>query len=353
MKTILLIEDNKEIRKNTSEILELANYKVITAENGKIGIELAKKESPDLIICDVMMPQLDGFGVLQVLSQNAATASIPFIFLTAKTEKEDIRKGMNLGADDYLIKPYDDMALLDTVLLRLKKNEIVKGEFKKNADGLNEFLVQAKGIKELEDLLINESRTIKVKKKHNIYSKGGFPDYLYFINKGKIKTFKIDKRENEFITGLHNEGDFLGYIDLLEDSKYSDTAVALEDAELCLIRRDDFFTLIYNNRDVANKFIKMLSNSVVEKEDRLLKLAFGSVRKRVAEALLMLHKKYQKEGSEEFTMGISRDDLSGLVGASKENVIRTLSDFKEEGLVKVSASRITLIQLEKLANMKN
>src|SRR4051812_20977154 len=105
MKKILLIEDNAGIRENTSEILSLANYSVITAENGKVGVELAQRERPDLIICDIMMPELDGYGVLHILGKKDDTASIPFIFLTAKTEKTDIRKGMNLGADDYLTKP--------------------------------------------------------------------------------------------------------------------------------------------------------------------------------------------------------------------------------------------------------
>src|SRR6218665_2310766 len=98
MKKILLIEDNLEVRENTSEIIALANYHVLTAENGKRGVELAQQEKPDLIVCDIMMPELDGYGVLHILSKKPETASIPFIFLTAKTEKADMRKGMNLGA---------------------------------------------------------------------------------------------------------------------------------------------------------------------------------------------------------------------------------------------------------------
>jgi len=353
MKKILLIEDNSDVRENIAEILELANYKVVTAENGKIGVDLAKKESPDLIICDVMMPELDGFGVLHVLSKNRDTASIPFIFLTAKAEKDDMRKGMNLGADDYLTKPFDDVELLDAVEMRLKKSSIIKEEFKKNTEGLKEFLEQAKGLKELENLISNENQNQIIPKKHSIYKEGSHPNFLYFINKGKVKTFKTDKLGNEFIIGLHKEGDFLGYIDLLENTPYTESALAMEEAEVCMIKRDDFFALIYNNRDIANKFIKMLSDSVVEREERLLKLAYQSVRKRVAEALVQLQKKYQKEESTNFTIAISRDDLSGLVGASKETVIRMLSDFKEEGLIEVTGSRITLINPDKLANLKN
>src|SRR6478735_4631682 len=126
MKKILLIEDNNEIRENTAEILALANYHVITAQNGKVGVELAQHENPDLIICDIMMPELDGFGVIHILSKKAETALIPFIFLTAKTEKSDIRKGMNLGADDYLTKPFDDTELLNAIETRLRKSALLK-----------------------------------------------------------------------------------------------------------------------------------------------------------------------------------------------------------------------------------
>ena len=123
MKKILIIEDNPDVRENTAEILELSNYEVVTAENGKEGVKAASEELPDLIICDVMMPELDGFGVLRILSQNPVTATIPFIFLTARTEKSDFRKGMSLGADDYITKPFDDVDLLNAIEIRLKKHE--------------------------------------------------------------------------------------------------------------------------------------------------------------------------------------------------------------------------------------
>src|SRR5678816_3414958 len=99
MKKILLIEDNDDIRNNTAEILELSNYKVIVAENGKIGVEKALEHLPDLIICDIMMPVLDGYGVLHAINRNPELESVPFIFLTAKSERSDFRKGMEMGAD--------------------------------------------------------------------------------------------------------------------------------------------------------------------------------------------------------------------------------------------------------------
>lgn len=343
-KTILLIEDNQEVRENTAEILELSDYHVITAENGKAGVELARKELPDLIICDVMMPELDGFGVLHVLSKNTATSSIPFIFLTAKAEKDDMRKGMNLGADDYLTKPFDDVQLLDAIEIRLKKSESRKGA--ENSKG-------TQGLKELDQLLSIEKRISHVAKKQIIYSQGSYPNFLYYVRSGKIKTARADKMGNEFITGLFREGDFVGYIELIENIPYNESAVALEEASVCAIPADDFFALLHSNRDVAGKFIRLLSGNVVEKEERLLKLAYCSVRKRVAEALILLQQKYRQESDENFTIAISRDDLSGIVGASKETVIRTLTDFKEDGLIAIAGSKITLLNEERLKSLKH
>ena len=108
MKKILLIEDNEALRDNTAEILSLANYEVSTAENGKVGVEMAMANPPDLIICDIMMPVLDGYGVFQIISKNLELQHIPFIFLSAKSERTDLRKGMEMGADDYITKPFSD-----------------------------------------------------------------------------------------------------------------------------------------------------------------------------------------------------------------------------------------------------
>src|SRR6188472_3023247 len=121
MKSILVIEDNKDIRENTAEILDMAGYKTFTAENGKKGVEVALSEKPDIIICDIMMPELDGYGVLHLLKKNSATREIPFIFLTAKTERSDLRKGMEMGADDFITKPFEEIELLNAVETRLKK----------------------------------------------------------------------------------------------------------------------------------------------------------------------------------------------------------------------------------------
>jgi DNA-binding NarL/FixJ family response regulator len=133
MPTILVIEDEPEMRRNLLTILKLENFKSTGAENGQVGIELARQHKPDIVLCDVMMPGLDGYGVLQALRDDPATATIPFIFLTAKGEKPDIRAGMNLGADDYLTKPVSKSDLLNAIQARLRRKEQhAQQEFKPN-----------------------------------------------------------------------------------------------------------------------------------------------------------------------------------------------------------------------------
>ena len=350
MKKILIIEDNREVRENLGEILELSNYSVSTAENGVLGVEMALTEVPDLIICDVMMPELDGFGVLHILSKKPKTADVPFIFLTAKAEKSDFRKGMNLGADDYITKPFDDVELLDAVEIRLKKSERIRQTFDGTSNGLRTFINEARGQKELEKL--SENRTSKhYRKKDFIYQEGDHALRLYFVVSGKVKTFRTNDQGKEYITELYKAGEFVGYQALLQNTPHAESAMAIEASEISFIPKEDFFALLYGDRDFASRFIKMLANNVEEKEEQLLSLAYNSIRKRVAEALVKLNEKYSADNNTEIS--ILRDDLAGIVGTAKESVIRTLTDFKSEGLIAIEGGRISILQLEKLKELPN
>ena len=155
MKSVLVIDDNSDIRENTAEILELAGYKTFTAENGKKGGEVAQKEKPDVIVCDIMMPELDGYGVLHLLRKNPDTEQIPFVFLTAKTERSDFRKGMEMGADDYITKPCDKIELLNAVESRLKKLESIMREYQKDLNGLTSFIEDVGGKDALKRFIEN------------------------------------------------------------------------------------------------------------------------------------------------------------------------------------------------------
>lgn len=350
MKNILLIEDNKEVRENTAEILELAGYDVSTAVDGKKGVEAVNKKKPDLIICDIMMPVLDGYGVLHLLGKNEETANIPFIFLTAKTERGEIRKGMEMGADDYITKPFDKIELLNAIDSRLKKAESIKKEYQKNIEGLEHFIGDIAG-KDAVHRFLEGKKLSHYKKKENVYREGDLPRGMYYINKGKIKLYKIHEVGKELIINLLNEDDFFGYTALLADDDYRETAQVLEDSEVTFIPSEDFFNLIYNNREVARKFLQILTKNVSEQQEKLLELAYSSVRKRVAEALIQLQTKY--EGTQPFSISFSREDLANIVGTSTESLIRTISDFKDEKLVEVREGKIFLVNDKRLKEMKN
>ncbi len=342
---ILIIEDNKDVRENLAELLELTGYIVFTAENGKIGTSKALELVPDIILCDIMMPELDGFGVLRILSNHPSTMDIPFVFLTAKTEKEDFRKGMGLGADDYITKPYDDVQLLDTIEIRLKKSARIKNSFDKTGHGLQRFIDEAKAQKEFDRLSENrESR--KFHKKDMVYEVGQYPKWLYFVALGSLKSYQINDFGKEFTTNIYSQGDFFGYIPLLKGERYHDNVSAVDDCELRLIPIEDFTLLLFNNREFSAKFIKMLANQSEEIEKLLIEMAYSSVRKRVANALLKF-----SESKHSTSMSILRDDIASLAGTAKETTIRTLSDFKSEGLISIDDNKIDLIKIDKLRNM--
>jgi len=343
MKKILLIEDNLDIRENTSEILALANYQVIVAENGKIGVELAQQEKPDLIICDIMMPELDGYGVLHILSKKDETVNIPFIFLTAKTEKLDIRKGMNLGADDYLTKPFDDTDLLNAVEARLKKSAVQRKYYESTPEGLDNFIRDAQQILDIKDL--GKDRKVKTfKKKTEVFSEGDLPLQVYFIKSGNVKTFKSHPDGKELITNLYGTNDFFGFEPILENDNYKESAVAMQDSELIIIPRYDFMVMIQSHPDVAASFINLLCKKVAEREKQLLNLAYNSVRQRTAEALL----KSTLLKDSQSAISISREDLAKMVGTASESVIRVLSDFKDEGIIEIESGKIKILHSNKL-----
>ena len=352
MKKILLIEDNDDIRNNTAEILELSNYKVIVAEDGKIGVEKAIEHTPDLIICDIMMPVLDGYGVLHAVHKNDAIKNTPFIFLTAKTERGDFRKGMELGADDYITKPFDGTELLNAVDSRLKKLDLLKQELTPDLEGL-QYLMQASFGKNVLQSLTEDRNINKHKKKQIIYSEGNHPNRLYYVLKGKVKAYKTNEDGKELVTDLFSPGDFLGYVALLEGTVYKDTAETLEETELAVIPREDFEELLNKNAEVAKKFIQLLAKNISAKEDQLLGLAYNSLRKKVAEALILLQKKYQGENRKNLRLTLAAESLATIAGTATESLIRTLSDFRSEKLIDINNGSITITNQKKLEHLVN
>ncbi|MFY0607027.1 MAG: response regulator [Cyclobacteriaceae bacterium] len=336
-KKILVIEDQQDVRENIEELLDLSGYDVVTAPNGKEGVKKALSELPNLILCDIMMPEMDGYEVLYLIAKNPNVASTPFIFLTAKAEKTDFRKGMNMGADDYITKPFDHMELLNAIERRLAKYETLS-----NHETLEEFVDRAKAYNGLTDLESN-SKTRTFQKKDIIYREGDFASYAYKIKSGKVKTYQINADGKEFIHDLLKAGDFVGENALIQDSERTEFAQALEETELMLIPRKDFQDMIFQNREVSGQFIKMLSKNLLEKEHGLVEMAYDTVRKRTADSLMKLHDTYEKS-----TFEISRSDLASMVGTATESVIRILSEFKKDGYIRIEGSTIHILEKEKL-----
>ena len=346
MKTkILIIEDNVEVRENTQEILELSGYEVAVASNGKTGVEAAKLFLPHLILCDIMMPELDGYGVLKILSLLPETKHIPFVFMSAKAEKSDFRKGMNLGANEYITKPFDDTELVEAIEIRLKKQ----------AKPLDvEILADSNLLRALRnpDLLTQFYKVNKIDKKQFLFKEGNYPNEFYALISGKIKLFKTNSDGKEFIIELLAKDDFLGYLACIENVHHSESAVALENSEVCIIPKKDLLELLHSSSDAAMRLVKLLTKNIKEKEDKMLSLAYNSVRQRTAEALLLLQNRY-RDGNENanFSVSCSREDLASIVATATESLIRTLSDFKAEKLIEIHGSKIVIINTLKLENI--
>ncbi|MBC5863077.1 response regulator [Flavobacterium turcicum] len=345
MSKIVVIEDNNDIRDSIVEILELANYEVILAKNGIEGVEIVMAELPDLILCDIMMPDLDGYGVLYLLAKNDKTSLIPFIFITAKSERTDLRKGMEMGADDYLVKPFGRLELLNAVEIRLNKKHKEQHLHLQSLEQAPFSISKNGGLAELSKL-ISKSQSRIFKKNQVVHYEGDSPLGIYLVLSGKIKTTKMTEDGRELITAIYRPDDFLGANSVLSNQLYNDTATALEESHLCFFSKQQFDELLRLYPDVSKKFLNILSNEILTKDSSLLQLAYQSVRKRIAEAILDLFK-------HDTTIRISRDDLAALTATATETVSRTLTEFKNEGLIEKKGSILKIINIEKITKMRN
>lgn len=349
-KTILIIEDNTDIREGTTEILELTGrYHVLAAENGRDGVDLATTHLPDLILCDIMMPELDGYGVLYILSKNDETAHIPFIFLTAKVERSDMRKAMELGADDYLTKPFDDVELLNAIDVRFKK----RGQIGEAITVKNSLYLSPEEQDFLLKELIEKSRVKVFKKKQSIYEEGDVPVFVYFVLSGQVRSFLCYNDGRELSTDIQIAGTYIGYEAMLLNENYSDNVEAIEKSEIALISKEDFFELIYRKPLIAGKFIQLLSGNIREKEEQLLGFAYDTVRKRIANALISVAEKTVNTAIEdECVIQISREGIATIAGTANETISRVLADFREENLIAKEKSAIRIFSVKKLRKVK-
>ena len=209
--------------------------------------------------------------------------------------------------------------------------------------GLGEFLDDASAVGNLSSLSADR-KVHAVRKKQDVYLEGDEPTRVYFVQAGRVKTVKTTDGGKELITGLYGPGEFFGYLALLDHTPHTDSAVAVDDAELVYIPQDDFTQLLLRNAAVGQQFIRLLAGRVREREAQLLAMAYSSIRRRVADVLLRLHEQAGESGC----IQLSRDDMAALVGTAPESLIRTLSEFKADGLLELTPKNIRLLEPEKL-----
>lgn len=345
MTKVLLIEDDVVLRENTAELLELSGFEVTTTSDGKAGLKEAKFQLPDVIICDIMMPELDGYQVLDRLSKHKKTKYIPFIFLSAKTEHRDVRKGMNLGADDYITKPFTEDELISAIKSRVAKASILREQDK---DYVNNYLEEGElsSLNDLKNFFDDNGKPFKYKKGKIIYNEGDHANFVYLVVKGAVKCHKLDAQGKELATGLYKEDDLFGYTSFTHNLPHKETAVTIKKTELVGLSILQLSKILNDNHKVAIALIDLLTDDLSNIKEQLLQMAYGSVAKRTAYTIIQFAEKINRKPQD--PIKISRTDLASVAGIATETFIRTLTHFKKEGFIKSEGRNIVVTDLRAL-----
>jgi CRP-like cAMP-binding protein/FixJ family two-component response regulator len=349
--TILLIDDDEPFRKNICEILKLADYNVLCAGEGKQGLELARKHHPDLVLSDITLPVLDGFGVLHAMQNIPELSAIPVVFFSGDPECSDFRTAMDHGADDFLSKPFSGDTLLKVVNTRLMKCKVSRKVFSENIERLKKFIdeVQTAG----SEVPLPASQLVKkFRKKEFIFHEGDKAEYLYFVVSGKVKSFKTNYWGKEYITDIFKEGEFFGYLSLFDGNEQKESTMAIENSQIALISKPAFLELLHSNEEMADSFIRMLSSNLENAEEKLISQAYDSARKKVAEALIYISGKYAGQDNGDLRFPIHRDNISAVAGLSPESVSRNLTDLRKDGIIEMEGGNIRIVDIKKLESLK-
>ncbi|UOR04915.1 cyclic nucleotide-binding domain-containing protein [Hymenobacter aerilatus] len=337
MKRLLLLHRNEERRSSITSLLSLAGYELVSFSKGYQGVEAAKQRQPDLVLCATELSDVDGYGVLHLFRCTASLAATPFILIGPTATWADTRRAMDAGADDYLAMPIVAGELLQAIAGRLHRFPLLPAE--PIATGYDEASVAGS----LASLITDRTPHI-VARRHSVYREGEDPKQLYFIQSGRIKAVKTTSFGKELITSFYQTGEFFGYKDLLEQTCYHESAVAIEDCVLLHIPAADFLQLV-RLPEVSQQFVRLLAGRKRAREQQLLDMAYQSLRRRVANALLALHNQGETNEATPF-IRVAREDLAALVGIAPESLSRTLSEFRHDGLLEVSSQGIRLLQPE-------
>ncbi|PKP27112.1 MAG: transcriptional regulator [Bacteroidetes bacterium HGW-Bacteroidetes-2] len=348
MKNILLIEDDTALRENTKELLEIANYNVITAPNGKMGATMALKFKVDLILCDILIPELNGYEVYAILSKNKKTRDIPFIFISAKINSKDIRFGMNMGVDDYIPKPFDEIDLIKAIESRLAKFKILKENVSSNR--IKEEVAIIHNLQALKEYIKRNGEVLEVDKNDIIYEAHKIANYVYFISHGIVKCYTIDDAGKELITEIHKKTHFFGFETFKNEATHIETSTAIEHTVAYRISKTKFHQLLEENNELAIEFAELLSDKLATLKFQLLQTAYASVLRKTTNTILQFVEKMENN-SKDFII-ISRKDLASVAGISTESFIRSLYTLKEEALIELKGRYIKILDLQKLKNIR-
>lgn len=282
MTKILIIEDTRDLREDLVEVLALEGYQVLGAENGLIGLDLARQHKPDLILCDIMMPELDGYGVLEALRNDSEIATIPFIFTTARSERVSMRQGMVLGADDYLIKPFMVTELLDSVKTQLRKRAELNEAAERHLASLRESIATAlphelrtplNTIMGFSEMLKSEAQRIKPDQiylwaehindaSYRLYRL--FENYLFYVQLQVQGSEKISRRSNEaleeFTFFVETHAQHIAH----NHQRLDDLEVTLEPVKDIFIMEKDLAKIVQELTDNAFKFSKKGQHVIVK-----------------------------------------------------------------------------------------
>ncbi len=346
MKRILLIEDDVVLRENTAELLELSEYHVTTAPNGKVGLEISKTSLPDIIVCDIMMPEIDGYGVLEALAKNENTKHIPFIFLSAKTERKDVRKGMDLGADDYITKPFEEEELISAIESRLAKAAILKDRSDILDDKDSDNVEELRTLNDLKNFFDDNGNEITYSNGEVVYEEGQHSNNIFLISKGLIKCHKLDEQGKDLTTALYKEDDLFGYTSFTQNMPYQETATAIKDSKAIALSKTELIDVLNTNHKVTLELVQLLTDDLSVVKEQLLQMAYSSVKKRTATTILKFAEKLDYKPDD--SIKISRNDLASVAGIATESLIRTLSGFKDLGIIEIEGRNIKILDINKL-----
>ncbi|WP_029038729.1 response regulator [Salinimicrobium xinjiangense] len=343
-KTVLLIEDDLVLSENTKELLELSGYRVLSSYDGKCGLKKAFHEIPDIIVSDIMMPDLDGYDVYKGLQNNRKTCNIPFIFLSAKSNPGDVRKGMNLGADDYITKPFNEEDLILAIEKRLEKRDKLLPNKKDRKKQYSEIQLEI-----LKEHFRTYGEQLEAEKNEEIFLEGRNASNIYLLEFGLLKTFRLDEYGKELITGIGQKGDFSGFYSFKSSSTYPENATALERSILFRISHEEFVHMLEQNQELMLEYAELLSTHLDILRTHLLEMAYGSVLKKTASTLLEFVKKTNTGA--QHVLKISRSDMASVAGISTESFIRSLSALKNQGIIDIIGRNIKILDPKKLHNI--